>query len=268
MLKDRQSGQVFLVALLVMVVAFTVGLSVASKTIVSLRTSREETSSKKALAAAEAGIEQVLKLPTPIPIGTSFSGEPNTTYGATVGEVLGDKVLVNGGNVISKDDGADIWLVDHNSDGTPNFTTPWSGKLTIYWGDTSGACTNAAIEIAVISGPVASPVLKRYAYDPCTSRENNFSSVLGGGNVSGKAFSYSASAISVSSGFLARVVPLYASSSIGVVGEDSFGRPLALPSQGTVINATGESSGTKRNLSVFKGYPQLPVQYLYGLFSP
>lgn len=270
MLEDKQSGQVFLVVLLVMVVAFTVGLSVASRTIVSLRTSREEVSSKKALSAAEAGIEQVLKQPTPIPIGT-FAGEPNTTYGATVNEVLGDRFLVNGGNVIPKDEGADIWLVPHNASNDPDFSTPWSGNLIIYWGDAPVTCNNAAIEIAVVSGTVSSPVLKRYAYDPCAARagDNNFSVASGGGTVSGKTFSHSTrplgdpEVISIIDGFVVRVVPLYASTPIGVTAS------IGLPSQGTVIDATGESSGTKRKINVFKGYPQLPIQYfVYGLFSP
>jgi len=61
MLKLNQKGQALLIVVLVMVVALTVGLSIASKTIISLRTSTEEANSQKALAAAEAGIEQALK---------------------------------------------------------------------------------------------------------------------------------------------------------------------------------------------------------------
>ena len=58
-------------------------------------------------------------------------------------------------------------------------------------------------------------------------------------------------------------MPLYAGSSIGVIAA------TALPSQGIVIDSTGDSGGTKRKINVFKGYPQLPIQYFsYGLFSP
>jgi len=262
---DGQKGQVLLVVLLITVVSLTVGLSVASRNIISLRTSQEEVSSQKALVAAEAGIEQLLKAPTPIPQGTALSGQPNTTYGATVNQVLGTAVLVNGDNVVPKDEGGDIWLVVHDASNDPDFSSPWSGNLTIYWGDTSGSCNNAALEIIVVYDP--SPYkFKRYAYDPCSSRKsnNNFlSSVVSGSfTVSGKAFSYSTSTISVSSGLLIRVVPLYTSAAIGAIAS------IALPSQGSIIDATGESSGTTRKINVFKGYPQLPVQYLYGLFSP
>ena len=265
MLKKKEAGQVLLIIVLVMVVALTVGLSVISRSITTIRTSREEASSQKALAAAEAGIEQVLKTNTPIPIGTFFTGEPQTTYGTIVNAVLGTQVLVNGGNTVPKDEGADIWLVDHNADGTPNFSSPWSGDLTIYWGDSSGDCNNAALEIAVISGSQASPILTRYAYDPCSSRRsnNNFSPSSPGGVVNGKSFAFSAALPPITSGLVARAVPLYKSSAIGVIAS------IALPSQGFIIDSTGVSQGTSRKIIVFKGHPQLPVQYfLYGLFSP
>ena len=274
MIKER--GQVLLIVLLVMVIALTVGLSVASRNITNLRTSREEASSQKALAAAEAGIEQALKTNTTIPIGTSFTGEPQTTYGTTVNAVSGTEVLLTGGNVVPKDEGADIWLVPHNlpPDETPNFSLPWTGNLTIYWGDTSDVCdqtpannTMAALEVAVVSGPVSSPVLTRSAYDPCAigRSSNNFSAALGGGTVSDKSFSHSTSIIPITSGLLVRVAPLYASTPIAV----TVNTGPALPSQGIRIDSTGESQGTSRKINVFKGYPQLPVQYfLYGLFSP
>lgn len=274
MVENKERGQVLLIIILVMVVALTVGLSFISRSITTLRTSREEASSQKALAAAEAGIEQVLKTNTPIPAGTTLAspGDTSTTYGATFNQVLGTEVLVNGGSTVPKDDGADIWLVDHNADGTPNFSSPWSGNLTVYWGSSLDVCdsdpainTMAAIEVAVISGSQTSPILTRYAYDPCSSRRsnNNFSPSSPGGVVNGKSFSYSAALPLVTSGLVVRVVPLYGSTPIGVIAT------VALPSQGIVIDSTGVSQGTTRHINVFKGYPQLPIQYFsYGLFSP
>lgn len=260
--KRSEGGQVLLIIILVVAVALTVGLSVISRSITTIRTSKEEASSQKALSAAEAGIEQVLKTGVSIPIGT-FSGT-DATYSATANPVSGTEVLVNGGNVVPKDEGADIWLVDHNPDNTPNLSSPWSGNLTIYWGDTAGPCNNAALEIIVAYDPPPSK-FKRFVFDPCASRasNNNFSSASGGGSVSGKTFFHSTSAIVVTSGFVARVVPLYENTPIGVVAS------LALPSQGIVVDSTGESQGTTRKINVFKGYPQLPIQFFsYGLFSP
>lgn len=262
-LRRGEAGQVLLIVILVMVVALTVGLSVITRSITTIRTSKEEASSQKALAAAEAGIEELLKANTAVPLFTD-SVSPNTTYTASSTNVLGTSLLVSGGNSVPKDDGADIWLVAHNPDGTPNLSSPWSGNLTIYWGDTPVSCNNAAVEIVVVYDPPPHK-FKHFAFDPCGSRasNNNFSSASGGGSVSGKTFFHSTSVIVVTSGFVARAVPLYKNTPIGVVAS------IALPSQGIVIDSTGDSGGTKRKINVFKGYPQLPIQYFsYGLFSP
>ena len=81
--------------------------------------------------------------------------------------------------------------------------------------------------------------------------------------MSGRTFSFSTPSISVASGFLVRAVPIYISSNIGVTAD------VALPSQGIIVDATGQSSGTSRKIKVYKGYPSLPSQFFsYGLFSP
>jgi len=270
---NKERGQVLLIIILVMVIALTVGLSFISRSITTLRTSREEASSQKALAAAEAGIEELLKANIEVPLFTD-SVSPDTTYTASSIEVSGANLLIQGGNNVLKDEGADIWLVAHNPDGTLNFTTPppWSGNLTIFWGSSSDVCdpdpainTMAAIEVVVISGSQVSPILTRYTYDPCLSRRsnNNFSPSSPGGVVSGKSFAFSAALPLITSGLVVRVVPLYKGSSIGVTASAD------LPSQGIDIDSTGDSGGTQRKISVFKGYPQLPIQYFsYGLFSP
>lgn len=264
-----------LIIILVMAVVSAVGLSVMSRSITNVRVSKEEASSQKALAAAEAGIERILKTNTNIPIGTSFSGDPNTTYGANVNSISGNEILVNGGNVIAKDEGADIWLVAHNPSNDPDFTTPWSGNLTIFWGSSTDVCspdpatnTMSALEVLVISGSQASPVLTRNVFDPCASipsrkNFNSFSASSGGGVVNGNTFSNSATLPAVASGLVVRVIPLYTGSSVGVIAS------AILPSQGINIDSTGDSGGTKRKIKVFRGYPQLPIQYFaYGLFSP
>jgi hypothetical protein len=245
MLKD-QRGQIFLVVLLVMVIAMTVGLSVASRNIVTLRTSREERDSQRALAAAEAGIEKSLKSSSSIAV-TAFSQDPGTSYSTSVSQVLGTQFLVHGGNDIPKDEGADIWLVPHDANNDLLFSTLWSGSIRIYWGDSSGACNNGAMEVIVVSGSVISPVTTRSAYDPCAARRSN----------------NKFTAASITSGFLVRVVPIYVSTDIGSTTS------IAVPSQGIVVDATGQTSGTSRKISVFRGFPSLPAQlFSYGLFSP
>ncbi len=263
----NNSGQALLIIVLVMVVALTVGLSLASRTITNIRNTREQASSQKALSAAEAGIEQAIK--SGANVAGSFSG--NTTYSTTVTQVLGtSRFLLNGGGLVSKNDATYVWVTDY----LDNFTTSWSGDLSIYWGNSGQNCNNAnnmpsAIEIAVISGSVASPVMTRYAYDPCQDRRssNNFrpptsdTPVL----VSGTTLTYTATPPTLTNALLVRVNPLYADSVIG-----AYGGGTILPQQGKIITSLGTSdTNTQRKVTVFQGYPEVPAEFFpYILFQP
>ncbi|MEK7450643.1 MAG: hypothetical protein AAB662_01745 [Patescibacteria group bacterium] len=256
-----QGGQILLIVVLVMIVSLTVGLSVASRSITNLRTSTEEVNSQKALSAAEAGIEQSILSNASIASGEIYIG---TRYSTTVTEVKGTSFLVKGGNTIAQDEGADIWLSDYSKDSAKLYLNPWSGNLTIYWGNSADSCSNPALEIVIVSGTKISPKINRYAFDPCLSRvsSNHFTQASSGGSVAGVNFLFSTPPIGVVSGLIAKIIPLYSSGQIGVVGTSS------LPSQGFVIDALGQSGGTSKKINVFNGYPELAAQFFsYGLFS-
>lgn len=263
-MKKWEQGQALLIVVLVMVVALTIGLSIASKTITNLRTSTEEANSQKALAAAEAGVEQAIK--NNLSIATQSL--PNkTTYKTDITPVLGTIFLMNGGNPVLQDNGADLWLSDYSTDPAKLYNNSWSGRsLTIRWGTSTDACSNAALEVVIISGNKLSPTSKRYAFDPCASRAgaNHFNPVaLNRNSISGKDFYYQANINDISSPLLGRVIPLYFNTPIGIVGD------VALPSQGSTITSVGTSGTTTRKVNVFQGYPEIPSEYFqYTLFSP
>lgn len=277
-----QKGQSILIVVLVMVVALTVGLSVASRTITNLKISTEEENSQRAFSAAEAGVEEAIKSGciTPIPPGTgctsiadSFS-ENKSSFNTQISVVSGDEFLVNGGNLVEMDDGTDVWFVPHKQDGTPDYSNPnWTGNLTIFWGSSSDVCssdaslnTMAALEIILLSGTINNPVSTRFAVDPCADRiaHNNFSQAQAGGTVAGKNFAFKTSINVGSPGFLARIVPLYHSASMGISGNGT-----ALPQQGQKIESTGVSGLTNRKISYYKGYLEVPAEFFqFVLFSP
>ncbi len=262
-MKKSERGQVLLIIVLVMVVALTVGLSVISKSITNLRTSTEEANSQKALAAAEAGIEQAIKNNASIAKQTFTS---STTYQTDISQVLGTSFTLNAGNPVLQDNGIDVWLSDYSENPANIYNNPRTVNLTLKWGSSSNSCSEAAIEAVVISGTKQAPIVTRYAYDPCPARasSNHFrapdSQVKS--TVSGKDFYYQ-STISINSGLIARVIPLYANSPIAINSN------IALPIQGSIITSVGQSQGTQRKVNVFQGYPQVPSEYfLYNLFSP
>lgn len=274
--EEWERGQVLIISLLVLVVALTVGLSVAVRTITTTRMTAAEDTSQRAFSAAEAGLERALTA------GVDFTGVPlsnNSSYSTTTVELPTNDLLVDNGAFIAKDDPVDVWLSDY-----PAYTNPWGGNLTIFWGSGSDNCvgtpeannTMAAIEVILIRGSGAAPTIDHFAYDPCSPRanSNNFVDVSTsvGDSFGGKTFTHRAIIpVPAASGLMARIIPLYAGTYIGVRGS------AALPSQGKVITSIGCSGGTgadcsggtKRKIVSFRGYPKAPVElYPFLIFSP
>ncbi|GEM_PF-527299 len=300
---SKQKGQALLVVVLVMVVSLTVGLSVASRSVTNLRITTEEENSQRAFSAAEAGVEEALKSSeTGFIIGGDGVGarpvKDFATNNATIKEakieaISGDEFILNNGNAIAKDDGTDVWLVDHNTDGTLNLSSGWQlllgdAKVTIYWGSDGDVCTAdarntmAALEIIVLSGSQATPVTKRYAVDPCTGipnrrGTNSFAAEGATGSflVKEKTFRYRTTIDiqNTSKGISVRLIPVYANTIIGVKGCNFNVDPGSsscnpFPVQGRQIESTGVSGSTARKITFFQGYPKLPAEfYQYIIFS-
>jgi len=270
--EQLQSGQILLIVILVIIIALTIGLSLTSRSITSLKSSTEEAESQKALAAAEAGIERAIQGKV-IPIGIAIlSGDliNNSQYTVNVQQSDSSSILINGGNVISKDEGADIWVVGHDSNNNPVYSGATAlPNANVYWGSSSENCvTNppAAMEIIVVSRNSSTDIKSyRYAYDYC-SRGNNFTQAEKGNYlVAGNTFAYKTPsnnlAFGISNIVFMRVIPIYKNSVIGASSNTAF------PVQGYKIISIGTSNQANRTLTVFKGYPQTYLPYLsYGLF--
>ncbi len=286
--RQLQAGQILLVVVLVIIIASTIGLSLASRSITSLRSSTEEAESQKALAAAEAGIERAIQGSIPIAVDVS-SPSNNSSYVTQFAQVQSSSFLINGGNLIPKDEGADVWLVGRNADGTPDYSSALSPNFFhLYWGTPTEVCGTptapAAIQaIVILRNKVTAEIRSyRYAYDSCSSRrsENNFRPADSGsftvtgisnftfGNRTPESGADSDLAKGVNDIVLMRVIPIYKDAVIGVYTCNRAGENCtSLPSQGYVISSVGTSGSANRKLTVFKGYPQIYLPYLsYGLF--
>ncbi len=265
--KQSQKGQILLIVVLAAVVSLTVGLSAVSRSITNTNVTTQEANSQKALSAAEAGVEQLIKQKNPATLANELSND--SQFSAQANPVEGFQFTLNGGNQVLKDDGSDIWLTTY-----PNFGgTPWTGTLRIFWNNNGGSCSttgtdiNPAIEVVYISGNRNTPDMTRTVYDACSSRGNGFNNPP---NLSalerttdGKVFSH-AFDLNISQGYIIRVIPLYANA---VMGARVLAGP-GFPSQGHIIDSVGTSGDTKRSVRVFKGYPKIPIEYFpYNLFQ-
>lgn len=266
--RDSEKGQILLIVVLASVISLTVGLAAVSRSITNTRISTEEANSQKALAAAEAGVEeQINKVKTATGGSVAQAQQDlnnNSNFLATAQPVQGNVFEVNAGETVSQDDGADIWLSNH-----ADFTSPRTTNLTIWWTAPNTDCNNnAAIEIAVIYGASTSnPSMSRYAYDACGSRRNsnNFTGPGSGARPSGIPAEYNqrTATITINSGYFARVIPLYTDAKIAVQSTAS------LPPQGYEIESTGESGNTVRKVKVYQGFPKVPIElFPYNLFLP
>lgn len=270
--KLYQKGQTLLIVVLVMVVGLTIGLSIVSKSITNVRTTTEEANSAQALAAAEAGVAQAIQ--TNASISSSMPYSNNSTFTSSLTQTSGQTISpLNNGTIVQKDEGADLWLVEHDPAGVPDFGNPWGGTgMDIYWGDPSASCPNqAALEILLIKGFQNNPTSVRYAVDPCNPRGgttgNYFVSPTEVStsppfSIGSRDFLYRYSISGIDKGLIARVTPIYTNALITAKSSTNF------PSQGAVIVSTGRAKDTtiQRKLNVFQGFSYLPIEYVnYGL---
>lgn len=266
----NEKGQILLIVLLIMTVALTVGLSLATRTILNVRIVTQEEQSQKAFSAAEAGIEETLRncsTSSCTPASPPFGGfsQNNTTFSVKVNVSNGYNLLVNAGNQILQDEGTQVWLSAYGStSGTYN------GTISMYWGGSSDTCPGApALELIIISGSKSSPTLSRFAVDPCSGRRssNSFTvAQVGSYTLNSKNFSYNFDTPQIVNGLFMRVVPLYQSTVMGIIASS------ALPVQGFDITSTGtvlgQANPITRRIKVFNSYPQLPAGlFNYTLFS-
>lgn len=262
-----------------MVVTLTVGLSIATRSITNIRLSTEEQDSQRAFSAAEAGIDRAIKANSNI-AGQNLGNDAFIKQVA-VTSLSGSSFIVNNGLPALRDDGADIWLVSHNSDETPNYTgSVWGNTpVEINWGQASDVCsagsdnTAAALEIIVMTGPVATPKAIHLVYDPCDgssgvdrTASNRFSPVsTTGDTISTVQFANKViiPSATVQNGLFIRIIPLYANTLLGVRSA------VALPVQGTIYDSRGTAGSTERRITTFRGFPRLPTEFFpYMIFVP
>jgi len=245
-----------------MIVALTVGLSVASRTVTNLKISNQNDESQKAFSAAEAGIEQAINAASGTAVLSNELGN-SSQFSTTIAAVEGTSLLLNGGEKVEQDSGVDIWLSNY-----PNYSSPTTGTITIFWGDDSqNTCSKAggnsiypSIEVVTLSGSVSDPTVSKNIFDGC-ARIAGALSAQGGGSVSSKNFNYSAD-ISFVNGLLMRVIPVFNSSEMAITSS------IALPSQGKLIESVGKSGDTVRKIQYFVSHPQLPLEiFPYSIIS-
>lgn len=279
-MRDAQRGQILLIVVLTMIVALTVGLSIAARIVTELKLSKQNEESQRAFQAAEAGIQQTLERQASIntPILLDNNAQFSTLYEADSGPAI----VVNNGLEVDQSVGADVWLSDYSPDPTELFLNPMGNgnpvNITIYWGSpTQTSCVTAAgeasapaIEVSLLKGPISNPTIERNIFEAagCNRLNNAVQGTTAGGPyvLRGTTFRNSANLTfngsSLSNGLIMKVIPVYNSSVIG------FQSSISFPPQGSVVTSTGTSGDTVRKVIYYQSYPQLPLEvFPYSILS-
>jgi hypothetical protein len=266
-----------LVVVLTMIVALTIGLSIASRTVTNLKISRQNEESERAFQAAEAGISQVLETGTEINFPNLSNEATYSTNVVRPGESPGpDSFMLNGGELVDQASGIDVWLAKY-----PDFTQEsMSGTIRIFWGtDNHTTCDSGqpgntvkpALEVAILSGNKLDPTLTKYIYDGCLLEGINrvggtgaktpqaYNQIPPGSSIK---FNYRAQ-IDLTSGLIMKVIPIYNSTKIFILGTNT-----SFPEQGTVVESTGTSGETTRKILYYSSHPQIPIEmFPYSLLT-
>lgn len=275
--QNHQRGQVLLIVVLTMVVALTVGLSVVSRTISNLKTSKQNEESQRAFQAAESGIDQALKqFQTGGGIDVIETKLLNNADYTVDFKTNADGVThLKNGEFVDQTVGHDVWLSDY-----PNFENSYTGNITVHFNSEAQNCAgtpsntnvSASLEILVLQGTKESPTFKKYIVDPCSpSRIPGASSgVSGVHQVIDKRYNNSYDLVAISNGLVMKIVPIFNSTPVAV----SFGNARGCtdctpyPAQGIIITSEGKSGDAVRKIQHFSEYPQIPNEiFPYSIIS-
>lgn len=258
----KRSGQVLVLVLLMVVVALSVGLSVASRNITNLKTATQTERSQKAFGAAEGGVEDVLSRLGDIASDPGKQGQLGSTAGLNEQVPVGD-ITANVNVKASSDFRATIEL---GNVGQVQLNGATAGQIRIQWAKTSDPAESispASIIVTeyVLSGGVYSQ--NRYA----------FAGVSGRANETG----FSAPPPSCTSEFVRcveidrtldstylRIRPLWSKTSVSITAVGG-----QIPIQTYSLESTAQTEeGIARRVKVTRNaLPALPAAFDYALYA-
>jgi Tfp pilus assembly protein PilX len=263
-----QSGQVALIALLVLTIATTVGLSLIARSTTDISVTRNVEESTRAFSAAEAGVEEALKS------GIASNG----TIDPALAVKYATTIVPAGGGVGSpfvfpqktlNENTETLWLVDHDAGKIIETPTYTANTIDVCW---SSEPTTPALIVAVLykTSGGAYQVAKE-AFDP-VGRSNNFSAPTAGIGSCPASTAYRATITfanfdpvinPVLDTLIAlRIRPVYSGAQIAIAPAQD------LPTQGNSIQSVGTAgSDVNRKIIVYQQYRAPDSIFDYAVYS-
>ncbi|QQG44332.1 MAG: hypothetical protein HYW86_00215 [Candidatus Roizmanbacteria bacterium] len=267
---NNQKGQVLLIVIMLLATVSTVVMSITFKSITETQTTKLEEEAQKALAAAEAGIEQMLGTGSTATV--VLDSLPSLSGSGITGQTTIASVSVpakfNSARV-SQDQQYTFYLDDYYNGTFAG--SPYIGNITLYYGDSVG-CSLMALEISILTGVSPTYTLTRYIADT----GDNLTS-----DTEERGLDISASPISINDGSLNIAYNCRTSPSITVpaqaklmiiraIGNGTrlgFDGSASLKTQGKIISSEAKTqAGVTRRVQLFQSYPQIPSDFFVTSF--
>lgn len=257
-----KSGQILILVLLIVVVALAVGLSVASRNIVNLRTSTQTKESQRAFGAAEGGVEDVLSRLSTLKTDAAVTSASGKDLTVSVGDLQAN-VNVKGSNVYeSKVELGEVAQIDLVG---PPLASAGS-DIQIDWAKGSNENPGgipASVEISEIYGTNSrtswyypNPTLRGEALGANTGVHNACTASNG--------YSQCVKIVVAPGPVMLRIKPFWASTTVKVSGV-----LFDLPVQTYDISSSASgNAGVTRKVQVTRtALPMMPAVFDYAIFS-
>lgn len=268
------SGQILLVIVLISTVLLTIGLSVSKVTTQETRVSKLEEDSKRAFAAAEAGLEAALQLQSGSIALSTVLGEDAGISGQA--EIITTDAPSYKAPELKKDKQLTFYLSGFtpadpgNPDSQGVFDEPFSGNLKIHIDDEASFCTETkkhALELTFVNATTTEnkistrKVIELKNCDPQviegTTDKINYDDII------------DLSALPSHLLFIRLIAPSSEFTGIRLQVINSTGDGSEnWPTQGKTIISTATTTQTNvsKKIKLFQSYPQLPADFFITSF--
>lgn len=254
--KNRQ-GQVLLIAIMLLATVVTVVMTIAFNSTTETQVAKLEEDSQKALAAAEAGIDSVIKQSVGTNIPLSTLGDFSTQGISGNAKVLAVNKTTFVSPLLQKDEQYTFYLSDYPSLNTNQM----NGNLGIYLLSEVGQCPS--IEVLVITNLNTQT---RYAYNTCAATIS-YAALASNTptQIEDVTFQWRIpTPLSITNGTVAFVKVYGGRTKLGFKDE---GGANNLPSQGKTVDSEARTeSGVVKKVQLFQSYPQIPSSFMMTSF--
>lgn len=258
-LKQNKKGQILLIAVMLLATVITVVMTVAFNSTNETKIAKLEEDSQKALAAAEAGIDAVIKQSINTSVNIDSLGQFNSQGISGNAQVTTISKPTFVSPLLQKDEQYTFYLSNY-----PAFTPQGIEGLDVYFYSESGQCPS--IEISIIT---TTNTLERYAYNTCggTTIANAMTETPVQTTIENIVFeARTPTPLDVTTGKIAFIKVLNGRTKIGFQGYQG-GFTFSLPAQGKLIESEARTqSGVVKKVQLFQSFPQIPSNFFMTSF--